>query len=281
MKKLLYASAVCALLSLSLALAPVRHALAAVQQSGMNLINSTFSSGAITGSTIDSTPVGSSVPASGAFTALSSASGSLNGSIGATTPSTGAFTTLAASGGFTGNVTGNVNGSIGSATPSTGQFIWLSVNGVPASFPVNEHLFGWNQQGFGEGDFIDQHGSGSGGFAWYSTASMSAPGAPVMTYENQTATFSATNISGNVAQTVSVCSTPSSGGICSTTVPLAATMLDLNYVVSCTGINPTGFPSIQGVVKGLSSVTVTVQSGTASQGVTSTYAELDCVLFGS
>ncbi len=277
MKKLAAALAVAFLLLASFLFAPVRRVAAAAEFSGMAIIDSAITSSAITSSALDSSPVGSSVPASGAFTALSSASGSLNGSIGATTPSTGAFTTASASGGFT----GDINGSIGSATPSTGQFIWLSVNGVPTSFPVNEHLFGWNQAGFGEGDFIDQHGSGSGGFAWYSTASTIAPGTPVMTYENQTATFSATNISGNVAETASVCSTPSSGGICSTTVPLAATMLDLNYVVSCTGINPTGFPSIQGVVKGLSSVTVTVQSGTASQGVSSTYAELDCVLFGS
>jgi hypothetical protein len=64
---------------------------------------------AVTGSLIDSTPIGATTPSTGAFTSLSSTSGALNGSIGSTTPGTGAFTTASASGGFTGNLTGNAS----------------------------------------------------------------------------------------------------------------------------------------------------------------------------
>jgi hypothetical protein len=56
---------------------------------------------AITGGAINGTLIGQTTPAAGGFTALTSTSGALNGSIGAATPSTGAFTTLGASGAVT------------------------------------------------------------------------------------------------------------------------------------------------------------------------------------
>lgn len=52
---------------------------------------------AITGGTIDNTPIGQTTPAAVTATTLNSTGGALNGSIGVTTPSTGSFTTVAAS----------------------------------------------------------------------------------------------------------------------------------------------------------------------------------------
>jgi hypothetical protein len=52
---------------------------------------------AITGGTIDNTPIGQLTTAAGSFTTLNSTGGALNGTVGATTPNTGAFTTVTAS----------------------------------------------------------------------------------------------------------------------------------------------------------------------------------------
>jgi hypothetical protein len=52
---------------------------------------------AISSSGINSTSIGATTAASGAFTSLSSTSGTLNGTIGGTTPAAGAFTTLTSS----------------------------------------------------------------------------------------------------------------------------------------------------------------------------------------
>lgn len=80
---------------------------------------------AITGSTIDSTPIGATTRAAGNFTTLSAngaanlgtsvtiGGGTINNTpIGGTTPASGAFTTASASSGFTGNLTGNVTGNV-------------------------------------------------------------------------------------------------------------------------------------------------------------------------
>jgi hypothetical protein len=87
----------------------------------------------ITGGTINSAVIGGTTPAAGTFTALSSTSGALNGSIGATTPNTGSFTTLAASGtvsgaGFTARFASP--GPIGNTAASTGAFTTLSSTGA-------------------------------------------------------------------------------------------------------------------------------------------------------
>lgn len=66
---------------------------AAVQASGTD-----FADAVITASTINSSVIGGTTPAAGTFTALSSTSGALNGSLGATTPGAVHATTLAASG---------------------------------------------------------------------------------------------------------------------------------------------------------------------------------------
>lgn len=113
---------------------------------------------AITGSTIDSTPIGATTRAAGNFTTLSAngavnlgssvtiAGGTINGTqIGNVTPSSGAFTTVSAASGFTGNLTGNVTGNLtgnvignvtgdldGNVTTSTGTstFNNVTINGT-------------------------------------------------------------------------------------------------------------------------------------------------------
>jgi len=80
---------------------------------------------AISGSTIDNTPIGATTRAAGNFTTLSAngavnlgtsvtiGGGTINNTpIGGTTASSGAFTTVSASSGFTGNLTGNVTGNV-------------------------------------------------------------------------------------------------------------------------------------------------------------------------
>lgn len=79
---------------------------------------------AITGGTIDNTPIGQTTTAAGSFTTLNSTGGALNGTVGATTPNTGSFTTLNSTGGA-------LNGSIGATAPSTGSFTT-----VAASSPI-------------------------------------------------------------------------------------------------------------------------------------------------
>lgn len=76
---------------------------------------------AITGGTIDNTPIGQTTTAAGSFTTLNSTGGALNGTVGATTPNTGSFTTLNSTGGA-------LNGSIGATTPNTGSFTTVTAS---------------------------------------------------------------------------------------------------------------------------------------------------------
>jgi hypothetical protein len=103
---------------------------AMINSAGTALIASAaLQSLAITGSTINSTPIGATTAAAGNFTTLTAsgavnlgssvtiAGGTINNTtIGGTTPSSGAFTTVSASSGFTGNLTGNVTASSGSSS---------------------------------------------------------------------------------------------------------------------------------------------------------------------
>ena len=87
--------------------------------------SSALQSLAITGSTLDATPIGATTRAAGSFTSLSVngaaalgtlvtiGGGTINATpIGGTTPSSGAFTAVSASSGFTGNLTGSVTGNV-------------------------------------------------------------------------------------------------------------------------------------------------------------------------
>jgi hypothetical protein len=92
-------------------------------------------------------------------------------------------------------------------------------------------------------------------------------------------TVTANNL--NYGSTTSVCSTSgNAGSICTSTVTLNSTEPDTNYVASCTGVTPSGYPFIRGIGKGTSSITVAIQNGTSNEAVVSTYAELDCVALG-
>jgi len=123
---------------------------AMVNAAGTALLASSALQGlAITGSTLDSTPIGATTRAAGNFTTLLAsgavdlgssvtiAGGSINNTqIGGTNASSGAFTTVSASSGFTGNligdvtgdVTGNVTGNLsGNVTAGSGTSIFNSV----------------------------------------------------------------------------------------------------------------------------------------------------------
>lgn len=111
------------------------------------------SSVTITGGTINSTPIGGTTPAAGAFTTLSASSTvsgagftarfATPGPIGSTSASTGAFTTIAASGTFTGaTITGtNITGSgtvQGVSVKATSSFVFpdlttMTSAGLPLS----------------------------------------------------------------------------------------------------------------------------------------------------
>ena len=79
---------------------------------------------------------------------------------------------------------------IGSTTTSTGAFSslispWMRVwSTPPLTAPLNSMMFGWNATaGGGEGDFVNNHGTGGvGGFKWYDIGTSLAwsPSAPLM-----------------------------------------------------------------------------------------------------
>jgi hypothetical protein len=97
-----------------------------VNSLGTSLVaTSALQSLTLTGSTINSTPIGGTTPAAGTFTNLSASGtvslgssiivggGTINATpIGNVTPASGAFTTLSASLGITGALTGNVTGNL-------------------------------------------------------------------------------------------------------------------------------------------------------------------------
>ena len=81
----------------------------------------------------------------------------------------------------------------------------------------------------------------------------------------------------SLGTSTSVCSTTNSAGAtCSTSVPISPNQVDTLYIANCTGVNPTQYPFIIGVNKGLTSITVTISNGSSSQAQISTFAELDC-----
>ena len=105
---------------------------------------------------------------------------------------------------------------------------------------------------------------------WFSTG-VTANGAP-----NCTPVFTQANTGWAGGST---CTTSSSAGTtCTATATFNHTQTSINYSVGCTGVSPSGFPSIMGVTKSTSSVTITVQNGQGSQGVASGYSEIDCIV---
>lgn len=111
---------------------------------------------AITGGTIDNTPIGQTTTAAGSFTTLNSTGGALNGTLGATTPNTGSFTTVTAStaitvpNGGTGRATLTAHGVLlgegtaavnQTAIGTTGQML-LGVTGADPAFGNNPTITG-------------------------------------------------------------------------------------------------------------------------------------------
>lgn len=113
---------------------------AMINSTGDALIASSALQGlTLTGSTINSTPIGGSSAAAGTFTNLTASGtvslgsgvivtgGSINNTvIGNSTPAAGSFTTLSSSGGITGALTGNVTGNITSSGTSTFNNVTVS-----------------------------------------------------------------------------------------------------------------------------------------------------------
>jgi hypothetical protein len=98
---------------------------------------------AVTGGAIDNTPIGQTTPAAGAFSALNSTSGAINGTVGATTPNIGTFTTLTAQ---TLNVTSSASFAalnstpIGQTTAAAGSFTTLSASGTVSGAGFTTYL---------------------------------------------------------------------------------------------------------------------------------------------
>jgi hypothetical protein len=99
---------------------------------------------------------------------------------------------------------------------------------------------------------------------------------------------SANSNNGNTACGVTLVSTGKlTSGICSTgnasphtcgnTVSISPTQPDTNYMPSCFGVGPSGSPFIAYVSKANNSITAYISNGTADQGVTSTFSEIDCM----
>lgn len=81
----------------------------------------------------------------------------------------------------------------------------------------------------------------------------------------------------SLGTTTSVCSTTNSGGAtCSFSVPISPNQVDTLYIANCSLINPTQYPIILGLNKGLTSITVTISNGTSNMAQISTAAEADC-----
>lgn len=85
---------------------------------GVGLLPAFGNNAVIIGGSVNNSPVGATTPSTGAFTALSSTSGALNGTLGGTTPSTVAATTITASGTFT---PAQVAGIVGTTTNNSAQ----------------------------------------------------------------------------------------------------------------------------------------------------------------
>lgn len=78
------------------------------------------------------------------------------------------------------------------------------------------------------------------------------------------------------------CPTGGSGGAtCTFTVPWPTAWTDTTYAVTCTGVDPSNFPSIRGVTRSTNNVLVSVQNGTANMAMVSGYSEVDCSSFNS
>jgi hypothetical protein len=153
-------------------------------------------------------------------------------------------------------------GTIGSTTPSTGAFSALTAT----SLALNGGTVQTGTQGTDTKLLTAGTVSGSAGTAICLDANAGAT----------TASCPALHLI-SLGTNSSVCSTTNSAGAtCSTVVNISPNQSDTLYIANCSGISPTQFPFIIGLSKSLTSITVTISNGTASQAQISTFAELDC-----
>jgi hypothetical protein len=193
-------------------------------------------------------------------------------------------------GNVVGNVTGNLSGNASTATalattPSTcGANQWafgISVNGTPGCSSVTySALTGtvptWNQNTTGQAGTALALAATPGTCTFYQWSfGISANGTPGC----------ATPVYGRATSVNSTGSSPYSTA--TTSVPLfqsggSITMPDANYAATCAIVSPTGVPSIMGITKSTTSITVTiVNGGTSGAEVPSGGAGIDCTVSGS
>lgn len=146
----------------------------------------------VLGSTGSAIKVDGSITSNGSGTLTAAGfSGPLNGTVGATSPSSGVFTTVTASGTVTG--TPVISGSYYHSTASTPGLTGVPGQGV---------YIGWNRGGAGgETDFINNHGSFTGGFNWYDTPAAGTPVTSLMNV-NASGVLSANGFTGPLNGTV-------------------------------------------------------------------------------
>jgi hypothetical protein len=231
-----------------------------------------------------------------------------------TTTFAGAFTgnvTGSLSGSLVTATTGQFGNLVAGCT-GCGASVWS-----PGSFSQGSWLAFGNSGGSNvETDFINHYSSGTGGFSWWSTtaSSLSSPlmnlnTSGVLTVNRITGTASALTTSpsncgaqraptgidaSGTAQncgpqilygsTSSVCTTPSGSGsvgnACTTSVPwTSGTFASGTYTATCTGLNPSGVmaPSISIIGQTTTAVSVTLESGTASQAGAASYGSISCI----
>ena len=193
-----------------------------------------ISNATITTSTVDSTPIGLTVPSTGAFTTLSSSNvnitgGSISGvsisinalnntPVGNITPSTGSFTTLSATTGSftnlssTNTITGSISGNAATATLATTATTATTAT-IATTATTATNLAGGTigqfpyQTGSGATSFVGGTGVLVGGSSPLFTTT------PTITGTNISGTASALNIGGNAATaTLATSSTNIAGG---------------------------------------------------------------------
>jgi hypothetical protein len=146
---------------------------------------------------------------------------------------------------------------IGSNSRSSVSATWMLLTSAPLNPTLGNSMgLGWNATGLGEVDFVDDYGTGSGGFSWYMTGGSGTSHAwdsasPIMKLDrsgNLTATKFIGSVSGNVIGNVSGNSTTASAfanspANCASTTP--ATGIQANGNANCGS-----YPSSLGLTSG-------------------------------
>lgn len=203
----------------------------------------------------------------------------LDGSTGVLTNNNGFVGPL--TGNVVGNLTGNSNGT------HTGAVVGNASTATTASALASTSPCG---SGFATG--ISTSGTATGCGTNIATATLAAAATQLAATPGSCANYLGMyGISANgtptclgtpSARTTSVTSTAATPyAQANTTVPISITMPDTNYSASCAVVNPFGVPSIMGITKTTTTITVTlVNGGTSGAEVVSGGSEIDCTITG-